>query len=551
MRYTRIIIAVIFSIFSTGIMSYISMATPIGPWIETTLVLCGILLLSLKINSITLQEYNNTLGLITVAGGIGGILATAFGFSFPAIYFIDPILFNSWMDNIFYFSSIITSLALAAGSFGLAIAAVFQDRLLITQKMPFPIGELIHKTITVHGQLRKALQLATGFICTMLLLYIQKCTYFINSCLTLVNNYKFSVFTIPSIVLPVDQLPMYWAVGFITGHVIAVPLVIGFIIKLVILDPLYYIYTHSELAIHKLFFSYFADANITSIDFILAFCSGMVLYGTFISFLGLPSWFMKVIKNKKIEYSGLYDTNIPWAQVFAALMINIGFLTYWNFSLISQFYLLIFTVIWTYQMLVIAGKIGIAPLGRFATFVMIPGMLLFKFTAIQAILVATFVEVAGGVACDALFGRRMGLLTSINNKKIVLYQWLGLIVSACAVGIIFWLFIHNFGLGSGAGALSANKAASRALLINVKSFDFYVLLIGFIVGYIIRYTRVNPMLILGGILMPPGISLMLIAGGFSAYLVKDKEEYYPFWSGVFAADSLWMLAKALLKIPCF
>lgn len=46
--------------------------------------------------------------------------------------------------------------------------------------------------------------------------------------------------------------------------------------------------------------------------------------------------------------------------------------------------------------------------------------------------------------------------------------------------------------------------------------------------------------------MPIDYSLPLIFGGLSASLVKNKEDYFPFWSGVFAANSLWMLLKVFI-----
>ena len=142
------------------------------------------------------------------------------------------------------------------------------------------------------------------------------------------------------------------------------------------------------------------------------------------------------------------------------------------------------------------------------------------------------------------FGRKMARLASIDSKKIQQYQWFGLLVSSLLIGIIFWLFISHFGLGSETGALPASRAASRALLVNIQRFDTLALLMGLIFGYLLKFTKINSALMLGGILMPPEVSLLLIFGRLSTYLVKDKEQYYPFWSGVFAANSLWMLIKA-------
>lgn len=195
-------------------------------------------------------------------------------------------------------------------------------------------------------------------------------------------------------------------------------------------------------------------------------------------------------------------------------------------------------------MMLIAGKIGLAPLGRFATFVMVPGMFLFGYTPLQITVVATYVEIAGGVACDCLFGRKMAQLADIDAKRIQQYQWFGLVVSSLLIGGIFWLLISHFGIGNEPGALPASRAAYRALLVNVQRFDTLALLLGLIFGYLLKFVKVNSALMLGGILMPAEASLMLIIGGLSTYLVKDKEEYYPFWSGVFAANSLWMLIKA-------
>ena len=93
----------------------------------------------------------------------------------------------------------------------------------------------------------------------------------------------------------------------------------------------------------------------------------------------------------------------------------------------------------------------------------------------------------------------------------------------------------------------AQKAYARKLLIDAKNFNLFVLIIGFLFGWLLKQVRVHPMLVLGGILMPVNISLGLIIGGLLVYVFKDKEEYVPFWSGVFAGNSVWMILTALCK----
>lgn len=553
-----LILSIILSCISTAIMSYISMAVPIGPWIETTLVLIAMLIFGIVRSKIDLEKKINTISLATAAGGIGGILATGMGFSLPTLYFVDPNLFNSWIANPIYFSTILAALALSAGSLGIIIAGFFEEKLIVQQQMPFAIGQIVHKIIMAQNQLKKALSLLFGFISTITFLYAQTCLNFIAKQFCLISKISFSIFSIGPITFRTDLIPMLWSIGFVTGHLIVVPLIIGFIAKIVILEPLFYLYTHETIIntilrnicttctfMPKLTFSL---SKISIEDFSVAFCSGMVIYGVLVSFIGLPKYITKAIKNISYSNPTLQLQFNKWhlPVILTSLTLCVLLFSYFNFSILSQIYILACTAIWTYQVLVIAGEMSLAPLGRFATFVMVPGMILFGFNVLQSTLVATFVEITTGVASDTLFGRKLARLTNINHKKIVLYQWLGLIISSLTIGIIFWLIITTFGLGANTD-LPVIKAYGRALLINSKNFDFFSLICGIIFGYALTKTKVNPALVLGGILMPPHFSLILIAGGLSTYLTKDKEEHYPFWSGVFAANSIWMILNTIFK----
>ena len=556
MKALQVAVAILFSLCSTAIMSYISMATPIGPWIETTLVLGALLIFSL----VRTSNFVQSLGLTTAAGGIGGILATGIGFSFPTLYFIDQATFVEWMKNPWYFSLVVGALSLAAGAWGMLIAHICESKFIIQEKLAFPIGELVYKMISVQNQLAKAVQLAGGFLGTTAFLYIQQCFSFMSRQLCLIPQPLplFGGITIPSLIVSFDVIPMFLAVGFITGHVIALPLLLGLAAKFLCIDPLHYYYPTLYAFVQNYILSFVGLSSsykpINAYDFSIAFGSGIVLYGAVGGLTFLPSAFYKMLKNgfsAKYEQSTRWSyemlKKLPWLYIALVYTMTTLVLFYFQFSLLAQLYLLTFTTICTYQMLYIAGKIGLAPLGRFATFVLVPALFLFNLTPVQITVIATFVEIAGGVACDTLFGRKMARLASFEHASIVWFQWLGLLVSVMSVGLICWLLIAAFGLGNELGQLAVNKALGRALLINCKNFDFSVLGMGFIFGYLLTFTRVSPVLVLGGILMQPNLSLLLITGGFLASLVKSKkEDYYPLWSGVFAANSLWMIIKAFL-----
>ncbi len=334
--------------------------------------------------------------------------------------------------------------------------------------------------------------------------------------LKLLLKLKIGAVSIPSITLRLDQVPMLIAIGFITGHVIMQPLAVGLFSTVFVISPIYNIFFKS----------------ISHSDFVMAFSSGLVFFGAIVSFWELFKKSSKGMKKSSIVdnvikvknwYKKMFLTelDLSYSVIISILVLVIAMLSYFKFSILSQIYILILTFICSYQLMMIAGEMGLAPVGRFATYVMVPGMLLFKFNFVQLTLVSLFVEVVGGVASDIMFGRKMAVDAGLDRKTFIRYQWLGLIISSIVIGFVLWLLITTVGLGT--PQLFAQKAQSRALLINFTTFNYTALIIGGIFGYALRFIRVNPVLVLGGILMPVDYSLMLILGGLLTYLTKDRE----------------------------
>ncbi len=533
MNIIIIILTVILSLFSTTVMSYVALATPIGPWIAPTLVFIALLF-----SKVFVSMSSMSIAYAVSAGSIGGIIATACAFSFPTIYFLDSVTFNTWMQSPFIFVMVLGGLSFLAGFFGLIIADYAEKTLIDTQNLSFPIGQLVYKMIAAQDQIKKAYELMLGSLLTAIFSLLQGGVLLsraiIPKMITLVQPLQYFIFSLPRIVINLDTVPMIWAIGFVTGHVIAIPLAAGACANLFFLNPL-----------QKYFFT-----HLTMVEFTLAFCSGVVLYITAMSIFAMPKQLVNGVK--KYSTHGGYANFIPLSSfslsnsTVICLLVGllIIFFSYFKLPLYVQIYLMICSIITTYQIAAIAGRIGLALLGRFATFVMVPAMLMFNINYVHMILIATFVEISGGVAADILFGRKLAQLSGISSATMRRYQLLGLVISSLSIGVIFWLLINQFGLGS--AQLFAYRAQSRQLLIQAQQFDYYVLLVGALFGLILQKINLNPMLVLGGLLMPLDMTFGLVVGGFLAAVVKDKEEWYPFWSGVFATNSIIMVLRAIL-----
>lgn len=527
-----VILCVILSLFSTGVMSYVSMATPIGPWIAPTVALLALILFKF---SRYRSSHNTSIALVTAGASVGGIVATALGFSFPAIYFSDPHTFAQWTASPFTFSCLVACLVLAGGGLGLLCAQMLEAPLLDRQKLPFPIGEMVYKLIQASDSVGKAYQLIFGALLTCAMYAAQIITYrgapLIARSYALTNTVSVGAWALPALLF--DVSPFVWAIGFVTGHLIALPLAVGALSKIIIIDPL------SKLAFTELSYS----------EFILAFCSGMIVVSTVLGFskpIRRLYYLMRTRKvpsfdgNKMMRILTSHTIGPEHVLILSAILV---LFSYFQMAWYVQIYTIVLTVVMTYQLLLIAGRIGLAPLGRFATFVMIPALFLFKLDTVQLIIIATFVELCGGVAADILFGQRLARLSGISSDKVRMFQWIGLCISAFAAGIFLYVLVTNFQLGS--SVLCVQKAYARHLMLAATTFNYAVLGCGMVFGLILTYVNINPALVLGGILMPLPLSLGLIVGALIAWICPDYERYIPFWSGVFAISSLWMILSAL------
>lgn len=506
------------------------MAVMIGPWIHSLIIIACSLIFSLIASRIPVQSRIRSISLITVGSSIGGILATGCGFAFPTLYFLNKNLFNQWLATPWYFVAIMACLSFTAGALGLLIANIFEHKLITVDKLPFPIGEVNYNLITLQNKSAEIYQVLLGSILSAI---------YSVAALLYVTAHKIMIFpsialgriSIPAFGVPTMEFPLLLSIGFIAGNLLLMPLTIGLLSKIILLNPA-----------HTHFFDYL-NYN----DFSFAFISGMVFFGALMSLFELPKFLStmgKKIRQLTAKSNSSIANNYNFFEWIVILPLIMLFFTWFNFSIPLQIYLILFTAICTYQLLIIGGEMGMAPVARFATFVMMPALFIFNTNNEQLTIISTFVEVCGGVAVDILFGRKLAQLCALDKKEVQAFQWFGLCISSLAVGVIFYLLITKFGLGS--DHLIAQRSQTRALTIQFQSFDFYTIIFGALYGSLLKEFKINPIMVLGGILMPQEWVFTLIIGASIAALIANAKNYQLFWSGVFAVNSMVMIIKALI-----
>ncbi|MFA5074541.1 MAG: OPT/YSL family transporter [Candidatus Babeliales bacterium] len=542
MNFFILITGIIFNIFSVIVLLYVSMATMIGPWIAPIIVLiCGGLFklrsnfgFKIKKNSSKVKETV----LIQSIGSVGGIIGVGMGFSLPTLYFLSPEIFNNLLKNPVYFCVFLAIICFCAGGLGIFLARSFIGKFINNKDLHFPVSQVVYEAIVSQNQKNKIKKMFFGFFGGWGIDFLRDGFLKIKSFLPK----EFVLF--PNIFannIVISLTPMYWAIGFIAGAKIILPLLTGILLKYFILLPV------------NNNFNFFNLPKLSIENFNSVFCSGLILSEIFLSLIIFLKYVLKNIKNLNF-YSNFFikiiniKTAFKKSDIIFILFLGLlffSFFSYLKFSFISQIFLIIFVIFATYQISYLGCKVGLVSFGKFATFIMIPMLLIFNLDFMQITMVCVFFNICSAVSSDLLFDYKIGQLCDIDFKKIYKYQWIGLIVTSASIGFFLWLFLTNFQPGT--PALFAQRGKARAILIQSLGFDFRIILLGLFSGIILKKLKINPTMVLSGILMPNSLSIGLIIGGFFAKFAKKFKNFDSFWAGVFTGEALWLLLSILLK----
>jgi hypothetical protein len=532
-------LTVILSALSGLIMTFISLAVPVGPWMHVT-----ILLVMMAIARMLRAEYAQAL-YVTSAISVSASVATAMGFCFPTWYFLAPEEFLVLLSNPFRFCMVsVASIGLTAG-WAYILASIKGAYISAHDQRSYPVGQLMYTVYSAAGSAAQALQVGAGIavagvyaLGTRLLALPE---LFALCSRTVLMTWqvcsRMYVLMLPALTIRVSMGAMFLALGYVSGHVIGVPLLVGAITKYGLLDVL-----------QRAFWS-----DSVGDDFTFALCSGIVAWSAGLSMMHLARTLFGVLYNMRTGAALKERLRIQYAmgtdrvRQIQPLIIGAGLLTMlsawylalrWDLAL----YVVIASSISAWQIAGIAQRTGLALVGRFATWVMLPGVLLYGINPIYATLFALGVEVCGMLVVDLLFNQMAAMRAGLNMQRVWWWQFLGLIIGLIVCSVSLWWLVSMYGIGQ-ATPLVAQRARSRALLLQVTSFDWSVVMLGMMLSIGMGLLGINSTMALAGILLPLDITLLLVAGGALRLLFADPERWTPFWSGLFAASALGMSLK--------
>ena len=533
-KFFVFLVSTFFALLASIVLLYISISSGIGPWISPVIVLSTAALMRL-FNQST-DNIDKYLAGMQAVGASVGLVAVAIAFTFPAYFFLEPAIFNSFIATFSVYSfGALTLFILVWSLVGVIVGHFFAQEILKDHELKVPVAELVKTTISASHEKKDFLKLLKGgsigaVLCSLRAFF--QSAYFLR------------VGAFGSLISSVI-MPTIWAVGFLAGPAMALGLLLGICLKYAAFSPLYTLLSAQKML------------NVSAEQYFVAISSGLVLVDLswgILHFcikkikqsLSTPFEISDVTENalKKRSWLSVFFSNARFEYAAAVTLLSISGL--WLYGITSRLlilFVLATTFVSVYQMTLIAGQIGLVQFGRFATFVMLPTLVFFKITPYQAVLVSAVVCIIGAVAASMLFQYRLADELKMKRRTMYYLHVVASILGALFIAGAFYLLCCHLDLGS--KAFFGFRGYARALLIKSFDFDLWSLGVGLASGFILKLINISPAMVLGGLLMPKELVLAFLVGAGLSYIVQDTKKYMQIASGVFAAEAIWIFIGIL------
>jgi hypothetical protein len=503
-------LSVFFSVISTGMMSYLTMNTQLGPWVAPVFVVVCMVFAIPFVKSKWFYEH----AVVSIAAGsVGGMIGICLGLSFPCFYFLHRPLFESWVSSPIHFCLVIFCFVMIAALYALFLGYFLRHYFLHQPRAKFPMSQVVHDVLFVDVSQKSHHRMLAG---------LGMVTFW--DFFTMASKFAGSVYA-PQL----HMLPLLFSVGFVAGRVIALPVFAGLMIRVFVLDGVR-TSTGSILSVNS---------------FLVTFCAGMMIVALFRMIL--QAWNKR--KNLEMRERNFYwrekmmqASILKWYLVVAALVFAL--LHFYGASMITFLYTFLM-IAWLSKYLVqIIAEIGIVEVDSYVWFVILPLVYMLAPSSLIVVAVAVFATLCLGLVVDGMFSYKLADLAQVSYPKIVRYQLLASFCGAISAGLFFLWFNALWGFGS--FPLVAAKARELDGVIQFGFYDYKVLFSGMLCGLVLLTITTELLAVIGAVLMTPFMSSVLVIAGVSAHLVKKRETWYPLWFGVYAGHMLWLIFQAVL-----
>lgn len=496
--------AVLISVFSMVMMGYLAMTTDLGPWIAPIFTVVVMIFMRSLFKEEKISK--NMIAVIT-SSSLSGMIGMCLGLSLPSFFFIKQKTFKVLLKNPWEFSVVVGLFVIAASLYAFLLGYILHHYFLVESNRKFPMSRLVYDVLYNEKPSRVRFFTLVGVVVS----------FVINQMIKLSSFLSFGK------LVHFNMYPLLASIGFITGERVAVPALIGLVTR-VITFRLIHIYIPSQM---------------TDRSLVITFCIGMIL-----------AWFllnMNTLFLKKTD--GYWKTHNFLLRTFkqrwfllwllVVVIVNALLLSYWELSVFFVLPILMMLMLLALYSIDILSVLGVVDIATYILFVIF-GMIYFIPTSFMTMIaVSVMATLCLGIVVDLMFSYKLAALARVDYKFVTKYQLIGVATSVICSGIFFWLMSSVFSLQPYSEL--AHKTYQIEEIFKFSEYNPHILLLGVMYGFILKYLRGDLLAIVGGVLIQPEVSAILVVSGAFANMIKNREKIYPVFLGIYAGHMLWLL----------
>lgn len=472
---------------------YVALRMGALPWPTVFVTVVSMAALKKAKNS-SLQEINITHTIMSAGAMVAGGLA----FTLPGIWILNP---SAAMPT---FQIVVVTVTGAL--LGTVFTALFRQRLIEEEKLPYPMGIASYNTLEAGSKGGKgAATLFTSMGASAAFTALRDGAGIIPA---VVTPFKGTAL-FPALSIWVS--PMAMGIGAVIGPVLSLVWFLGTIIG-------YYIITPIGLATGLFENAASADIFRSNLGIGLMIGTGLGVFVKAIFDLLKRKQEKKTLNIKK-------DKAIPVVLVMVFAVIILSSLT--SIRVQEAVVLVLGVFLTTYLSSTLTGQTGVNPMEIFGMLVLLLCSLLFKPEVVPSFLIAAVTAVACGLAGDVMNDLKSGSLIGTPAKDQIIGEGIGGVVGAIVSAFVIIIMAKAFG-GFGTAELPAPQASAVAAMVGGLG-NYTAFFIGLGIGMILYLLKV-PAATLGlGVYLPSYISSIMAIGavamlGAKKLFKKEKAE---------------------------
>lgn len=501
----KVIVSVVSSVLSLLVMGYVGLRTELGPWIGPLFSMAFVVMFA----PILTQYFNKKYAVFAIAAGsLGGMVGIVLSYTVPSWLVLDDvsakILFVYKRDMVlFWIGLILTAFVLAT-----VVIVIIKRSIVDSSKSHLVMPQVVCTMLSSYDRRDRSAYWLMMLVGSFVAVWWNGLVWFAR---------YFNVF----IVRHTHMVPLLGVVGFISGHLIVAPIMVGFLTREVLLSfmvPFFNWYGHEKNILIMFGLGILLAVVVSELKNSIV---RSVMYKNGLGFFKQYFWLLLLYYIIMI-FVVLHSLHLVWYQAFVFSIVLV-----WLSSYVTRVF----------------AQLGVVEVESFVAFVVVPLIYYCSVSLHVGLMVTMWVMLILGFMVDGIFSYSLSRKVGIAYKDLLFVQIIAIIAAALSCVCIMYA-ARSFVL-SGDFSSITSIANRLDVFVILPQLNYKIIAIGLGYGLLLRCLMAEVMGVVGALLVEPVVSVTLLIFGSISRFFPNKKDWYPVLFGIYAAQLILMMSGLL------